>query len=293
VTAELLPSKDRVVGAHAVRRALPLRQRRTIGAWCFADHLGPLSAEENSGLGIGPHPHTGLATVTWLVEGELLHRDSLGTEQPISPGQLNLMHAGEGIAHAEEHVAGAGGAQRPMHGIQLWVAQPEVTRHGAPGFEHHAELPRVEQAGGVATVLLGSLLDAASPARTDTPLLGAELLLSGPSSWPLPPAYEVGVVVLSGAVAVDDIVATPGHLAFLGTGRDELVLDALEPTRLLLLGGEPFEAPLVMWWNYVGRSKAEMLAAHEAWEAGPDSDDGGRFGTVASRLPRIPSPRPV
>ena len=280
---EVLESKDSYVGSARVRRALPLRGRRTVGAWCFADHLGPMAGPEQ-GLDIGPHPHTGLATVTWLLDGELLHRDSLGSEQPIAPGQLNLMHAGEGVSHAEEQTRPGG----RLHGAQLWVAQPEATRHGAAGFEHHGELPQAEVPDGVATVLLGALAGAESPARTDTPLLGAELALqAATSTWELQPSYEHALVVLEGAVVVDDAVVGPGHLAHLGLGRQELVLTAEEPTRLLLLGGEPFEAPLVMWWNYVGRTREEMTAAHRQW-----TEDDGRFGRVDSRLERIASPVP-
>lgn len=290
MSVDVLASKDRVVGEARVRRALPQRGRRTVGAWCFADHLGPLSVEGavegNGGLDIGPHPHTGLATVTWLVEGSLLHKDSLGSEQAITPGQLNLMHAGLGVSHAEEQLTRTG----TMHGIQMWVAQPDATRFGDAGFEHHADLPQHEVPGGVATVLLGSLGHATSPARTDTPLLGAELVLQpGTSStWGLQGAYEHALVVLSGSLVVDDAVLEPGRLGHLGLGRDELVLHATEPTRVMLLGGEPFEAPLRMHWNFVGRTQDEMRLAHEQWTA-----DDGRFGTVDSRLARIPSPAPA
>src|SRR5262245_34899996 len=131
---EVSPSREASVGGVAVRRALPRRQRRTVGAWCFADHFGPVAVEgggtRGGGIEIGPHPHTGLHTVTWLLEGGLLHRDSLGSEQPILPGQLNLMTAGHGVAHAEETPASL--TARAQHGIQLWVAQPERTRHGPP-----------------------------------------------------------------------------------------------------------------------------------------------------------------
>lgn len=290
-TLEVHPAKDRAVGAARVRRALPTRARRTVGAWCFADHLGPLGVGgedgvDTGGLDIGPHPHTGLATVTWLIEGALLHKDSLGTEQPITPGQLNLMHAGAGVSHAEEQIRQD---VRQLHGIQLWVAQPEATRHGEAAFTHHAELPALEVAGGIATVLLGALGETVSPARTDTPLVGAELVLApvSTSTWPLQPGYEHALVVLSGAVLVDDQVLRPGHLGHLGAGRQELVLHAEERTRVMLLGGQPFEAPLVMWWNYVGRTPAEMRRAHEQWTA-----DDGRFGAVTSRLPRLASPAP-
>jgi len=194
---EITPARHASIGDLEVDRALPSRARRTVGAWCFADHMLPT----RSGLGIGPHPHIGLHTVTWLVEGEVLHKDSLGSEQPIRPGQLNLMTAGNGIAHAEED-AGSGGV---THGAQLWVAQPDATRHGAPAFEHHAELPRVDLAPGTGTVLVGSHGGATSPARADTPLVGLDLDLPDGAApvLGLDPAFEHALVVLTGALEVD------------------------------------------------------------------------------------------
>ena len=153
------------VAGFPVRRALPQRGRRTVGAWCFADHLGPMESSERRGLDVGPHPHMGLQTVTWLVEGEVLHRDSLGSEQLIRPGQLNLMTAGNGIAHAEEST---GHYRGWLHGIQLWIAQPEATRHTTPAFEHFDEPPSFDLDGATATVLVGSIGSAQS-GRVTTP----------------------------------------------------------------------------------------------------------------------------
>ncbi len=240
-------------------------------------------------VGIGPHPHIGLHTVTWLLEGELLHKDGLGSEQPIRPGQLNLMTAGRGIAHAEE----ATSTGERHQGLQLWVAQPEATRHGDPAFEHHAELPRVEVGSAAVTVLVGGVGGTASPARADTPLVGAEVDLpdGGSTTVPLDPSFEHALVVAEGAVRVggdDGGVVTPGHLAYLGLGRDELPLTAVDgAARLLLVGGEPFEATPLMWWNYVARTRAEVWDAHRDWEAGAE-----RFAPVDSALARIPSLAP-
>lgn len=283
---EMLPSRQAEVGGIAVRRALPRRQRRTVGAWCFADHFGP--AEPPTQMQVGPHPHIGLQTVTWLVDGELLHLDSLGSEQPIRPGQLNLMTAGHGVSHAEETPGGLTGGQ---HGIQLWVAQPDATRDGAPAFEHHAELPTAGLPGGaVVTVLVGELLGERSPARADTPLVGAELRTSGGrSTLPLDPAFEHALVVLDGAVTVgngSEAIPT-GVLAYLGEGRDELVVDAPGAARVMLLGGEPFPEQILMGWNFVARTRDEVARAARDWNAGHP-----RFGTVASRLDRIPAPEP-
>jgi redox-sensitive bicupin YhaK (pirin superfamily) len=282
---EITPSREASVGSMPVRRALPRRERRTVGAWCFADHMGPELVTETQGLDIGPHPHIGLQTVTWLVAGEVLHRDSLGTEQVIRAGQLNLMTAGNGVTHSEE---ATGRYRGQLHGVQLWVAQPEATRQGAAAFEHHAELPQVELGGAVATVLVGSLADATSPARRDTALVGVDAALKpGTAAWPLEPSFEHALVVLEGKVLVGEQVVAPGELAYLGRGREELVLTAADPARTLLLGGEPFPEPVLMWWNFVARSREELEAAYRQWESGDP-----RFGRLRSPLARIPAPAP-
>jgi quercetin 2,3-dioxygenase len=222
---ELLASSEAVVGGARVRRALPHRPRRTVGAWCFADHLGPVTVaaggtgSSSRGIEVGPHPHIGLQTVTWLTGGELLHRDSLGSEQVIRPGQLNLMTAGHGVSHAEESTGRYSGR---LEGIQLWVAQPERTRSGAPAFEHHPELPRYELPDGEVTVLVGASGEVSSPARRDTDHVGMQVLLRGSTvSLPAEPTYEYAVVVLEGAVRLrlpgaadpEPVVAEPGQLA--------------------------------------------------------------------------------
>jgi redox-sensitive bicupin YhaK (pirin superfamily) len=282
LTLEVMPSREARIDGQAVRRALPRRGRRTVGAWCFADHIGPSFIEDGAGLGIGPHPHIGLQTVTWLLAGEVLHRDSLGYEQPIRPGQLNLMTAGNGVAHAEETPRNA---PRELHGIQLWVAQPERTRHGEPAFEHHPELPTAELPGALATVMVGEFGGATSPARRDTDHVGVDLALrAGSALIPLRPDYEYAIVVLEGVVGIAEETVAPGHLAYLGEYREELTLSATDPTRLILLGGVPFESPILLWWNFVGRTRDEIDLATESWER-----DDGRFGTVASPLKRIPA----
>ena len=282
---EVLASTTAQVGELTVRRALPRRAHRTVGAWCFADHMGPTAVTEEHGVDIGPHPHIGLQTVTWLVAGEILHRDSLGSEQLIRPGQLNLMTAGHGIAHAEE---ATGRYRGDLHGIQLWVAQPDATRDAASAFEHHAELPKVELANGAATVLVGSLGDTTSPARRDTEHMGAELDLGGgPTALPVEPGHEHALIVLAGEITIDGANVAPGQLAYLAPGPDEIGLAAAGPARVMLLGGVPFDAQVFMWWNFVARTSAEADAAYRSWEAHDD-----RFGPVASSLPRIAAPRP-
>ena len=255
-----------------------------MGAWCFADHMGPADVTENSGLDVGPHPHIGLQTVTWLIDGQLLHRDSLGSEQVLRPGQLNLMTSGGAVSHAEE---ATGHYRGSLEGIQLWIALPEATRHGGADFEHRADLPHLELGGAVATVLVGDFGDLTSPARHDTPLVGVDLNLHGAITVPLHQEWEYALVVLEGAVGVDGTALVPGKLGYLGRGRTELSLDVREPTRAMLLGGEPFEEPILMWWNFVARSRAEIDTAYASWARQDD-----RFGRVRSTLPWIPGKEP-
>lgn len=281
---ELREGRRTEVGGLPVSRVLPTKGRRTVGAWCFVDLMGPADAEQPDPLEVGPHPHMGLSTVTWLIEGEALHTDSLGSEQVIRPGQLNLMTAGRGIAHAEL------AARPPFRGAQLWVAQPEETRKGDSAFAHHAELPRIELTSAVGTVFAGSLDTVRSPAAHATRLVGVDLQLQpGTTILPVDPGFELAIVPLDGAVRLGSDVVEPGWLALLPPGRDELPVAAREAgARLLLLGGEPLGEQVKMWWNFVARSREEIEDAWRAWH-GHDTD---RFGPVPSRLARIEAPRP-
>jgi redox-sensitive bicupin YhaK (pirin superfamily) len=277
---EVSESRLAEVGSLQVRRALPNRRRRTVGAWCFCDHFGPAQLTNEHGIDIGPHPHMGLQTVTWLLAGEVVHRDSLGSEQIIRPGQLNLMTAGHGVAHAEEST----GQHRGMaHGLQLWVAQPSATRHGPAAFEHHAELPKLELENSEATILVGELAGSVSGARRDTDHMGADLSLRpGQTTIPLRRGFEYAVVPTEGAVAVEEKDLHPGHLAYLGTGRDLLTMRSDGVSRVLVLGGTPFPETVLMWWNFVARTRDEVEVARGDWTADTD-----RFGRVDSLLPRI------
>ena len=280
---ELREGRRTTVGGLDVVRVLPTKGRRTVGAWCFVDLVGPADAERPDPLEVGPHPHTGLSTVTWLLEGEALHTDSLGTEQVIRPGQLNLMTAGHGIAHAEL------AAQPPFRGVQLWVAQPEHTRHGAGAFEHHRELPRVELSAGEAQLLVGTLHGTAAPTRADTPLLGLDATLhAGDEVLGIDPGFEHAIVPVDGRVRVGAEVVEPGWLALIPAGLDELPLSTeRRNTRLLVLGGQPLGEPITMWWNFVARSREEISAAYLDWSRRTE-----RFAEVTSTLERIEAPRP-
>lgn len=219
---EITESRESRVGAFRVRRALPRRGRRTVGAWCFVDHMGPAAIDDTHGLDVAPHPHIGLQTVTWLLEGEAVHRDSLGTEQVITPGQLNLMTAGRGVSHCEE---GTGCYNGELQGLQLWVVQPSATRDGAPAFEHHGDLPRVEFDNGIATVLVGGLDGATSPARRDTDHVGVDLALrTGTTTVPIRPDYEHAFLsparsASTGPWSSQDILLTSASIATSSASR--------------------------------------------------------------------------
>jgi redox-sensitive bicupin YhaK (pirin superfamily) len=252
-----------------------------------------MSVDGVAGMQVPPHPHIGLQTVTWLIAGNVLHRDSLGSEQMIRPGQLNLMTAGRGIAHAEESPPEH---DPQLHGVQLWVALPDAARLTEPGFEHHAQLPDTAMGGFAITVFMGALAGARSPALTFSDLVGAELAAATDASarLPLAPEHEHVIFVTDGAAAVatEGISAPadggaelrPGQLFYLGTGRDRVSVSAARGSKLFLLGGVPLGEPLLMWWNFVARTPQEIAAARADWAQ-------GRFGAVGGyRGDPLPAP---
>ena len=271
---DLLPGKTvRLGGSTDVRRLLPTLGRRLVGAWCFVDHYGPDTVADGPGMQVPPHPHTGLQTVSWLLAGEVHHRDSVGSDQLVRPGELGLMTAGRAIAHSEQSPRSHSAL---LHGAQLWVALPGAHRDTAPSFEHHTDLPVLRERGLAATLLLGQWAGARSPGTTFSPLVGADVTLSAgaDSLVPLEPDFEHAVLVASGTAEVDGVVVAPGALLYLGCGRRDLRLRADRDCRLLLIGGEPFDEEIVMWWNFVARSGDEIAAARDAWSAEE------RFGAV-------------
>ncbi|WP_405020506.1 pirin family protein [Kitasatospora sp. NBC_00070] len=288
---ELLTGRQVRLGeSNEVRRLLPNLGRRMVGAWCFVDHYGPDDIADEPGMQVPPHPHMGLQTVSWLHEGSVLHRDSLGSLQTVRPRELGLMTSGRAISHSEESPREHA---RLLHGAQLWVALPDSHRHTAPAFEHHADLPTVDATGLHATVILGALDGATSPGTTYTPLVGADLTLREGAHHRLPvePGFEYAVLSMTGSVDVDGVRVEPGSLLYLGCGRRELPLLARTDSSVLLLGGLPFEEHLVMWWNFIGRSDEDVRQAREEWMSGT------RFGEVhgydghrlpAPELPPLP-----
>ena len=273
---DLLPGKEVLLGESTrVRRLLPTLGRRLIGAWAFVDHYGPDDVAAGPGMQVPPHPHTGLQTVSWLLDGEVHHRDSLGSDARIRPGELALMTAGHGIAHSEQSPAVH---PRFLHGAQLWVALPEAARDTAPAFAHHTSLPGFTSDGLTATVLMGGFGGAVSPGTGYTPIVGVDLALAAGADVevPLEPDFEHALLGASGGADVEGAPLAHGAMLYLGTGRRSVRIRTEEPAKLLLLGGEPFEERLVMWWNFVGRSGEEVTDYAERW-----NDGDPRFGVVA------------
>jgi len=268
-----------------VLRALPHRNLPTIGAWCFLDRFGPADTK----MRVEPHPHIGLQTVTWPLVGEIRHRDSLGSDADLRRGQLNLMTAGNGISHSEYSI---GDGPIPLDALQLWVVMPESARHGAGGFERHTELPTVTLtadagADATATVVLGEFAGVSSPATVHTQIVGAEIVLAPGSRARLPmaSAWEHALMLVEGDAVVSEHPLERNELLYLGDSRDHVEISSTEGALLFLLGGEPFEDEIVMWWNFAGRSHDEIVAAREDWEAA-----SARFGTVDGHDVRIPAP---
>ena len=288
-----------------VRRTLPARERSFVGAWCFVDHYGPDDVGVTGGMDVAPHPHCGLATVSWLFTGEVEHRDSLGTVAMVRPGEVNLMTAGRGISHSEVSTA----ATSVLHGAQLWLVLPAASAQVDPRFEHYVP-PVVPVAPGVvASVFVGSLFGSQSPVLVETPLVGAEVVLEPGAEVEVPQAagFEMAVLVDRGSVDLSGTELAWGELgvveAVAGSGAgseadaggaprhpgSEALRAGAGGARVLVLGGEPFREEVVMWWNFIGRSHEEVVAAREEWEA----SGAGRFGQVrgyVGDVPRIPAP---
>lgn len=292
---QVLPGRLTDLGGLPIRRLLPRSQRRTVGPWCFLDSYGPVERSSDKPMDVPPHPHIGLQTVSWLLEGDLHHKDSLGLEGPAAPGTLNLMTAGRGIAHAEES---SGGRGAPLRGVQLWVALPDAARMTAPSFEQHRSLPVVRLEGGEATLIMGELGGARSPARVFSPLVAAEVASApfGRLVLPLDPGYEHALVLLRGTCGLDGQALQIDTLYYLGCGRRDLVLACEgDPARAILLGGAPFGETILMWWNFVARTHDEIRAAREDWEAGRRFGEVKAYAGQRAKAPPLvdrPGPKP-
>jgi redox-sensitive bicupin YhaK (pirin superfamily) len=281
----LLRSHARDIGGFAVRRVLPSVPKQMVGPFIFFDHMGPARLAPGEGLDVRPHPHIGLATVTYLFEGEILHRDSLGSVQPIRPGDVNWMTAGRGIAHSERTPPELRAAGPGVHGIQTWVALPRASEEVEPSFFHHpkASLPVLELQGATLRVIAGRAFGVRSPVAVFSDTLYAAVDLEPGASLALPPEHaERGVYVVEGNVTIGETAIEPGQLAVLAEGVEAEVRAPFSAT-LMLLGGAKMDGPRFIWWNFVSSARERIERAKADWRA-------GRFGAVPGETERIPLP---
>ncbi len=256
-----------------IARALPAKQRRMIGAWCFLDHLGPIAFPQGGGMHVGAHPHTRLQTFTWMIEGELLHRDSLGYEQVLRAGQVNLMTAGFGISHTEDSVRGG----ERLHAAQLWIALPDAVADQAPAFAHYPQVPQWSNQGCGWSLMAGSYGAHTAPTQLYSPLLGLEVLSTKASSMhlDLQANFEYGLLAFTGGFTVQCEVFGQDELAYLPVGRAGAEVHLQAGTRLLVVGGAPFTDSVTIWWDFLGQDLAAIRGYRAQWEAGD-----ARFGQV-------------
>ena len=273
------------IGGLSVRRAVPTVQARSVGPFVFVDHMGPAAFDPGAGIDVRPHPHIGLATVTFLWEGRIHHRDTLGSAQVIGPGDGDWMTAGRGIAHSERTPAGLRAGTHPLHGMQTWVALPRAMEETAPAFHHHpaATLPALDLPGGRLRVLAGRGYGEESPVGVFADTLYVAIDLAAGASVPLDAMHrERALYVLAGEAALDGTTIPAQHLLLLDAGVAH-VLEARTDVIAMLLGGEPLDGPRHMWWNFVSSSRERIEQAKEDWR-------DGRFGTVPGEMEFIPLP---
>lgn len=260
--------RARDLGGFEVRRALPSAQRQMVGPFIFFDQMGPALMQPGQGIDVRPHPHIGLSTVTWLFDGAIYHRDSLGSAQPISPGELNWMTAGRGIVHSERTAPPDLARERKVFGIQSWVALPKAHEETAPAFDHVEahKLPVIEARGISVRIIAGSLYGATSPVKTHSDLFYADVQMAAGTALPLPVEHEErGVYVAEGTIEVAGQSFEEGRLLVFRSG-DAITLRARGNARLMLLGGEPMDGPRYIWWNFVSSSKDRIEAAKDDWK---------------------------
>lgn len=285
VETVVMPRASDLGGGFKVMRALPSAQRRMVGPFVFLDQMGPVLLEAGQGLDVRPHPHIGLATVTYLFEGEILHRDSLGSVQPIRPGELNWMDAGRGIAHSERTPPELRTSGLRMSGLQAWVGLPARDEDSEPSFAHHGagELPVADERGMSLRLIAGEAFGLRSPAAARSPLFYADVTLVPPAGIRVPAEHEERAAYLvAGSIEIDGVAHDAGRLLVFRRGA-EIVIRAQTAARLMLLGGEPLDGPRHVWWNFVSSSRERIEQAKEDWRA-------GRFAPVPGETGFIPLP---
>ena len=279
--------RARDLGSFEVRRALPSSQRQMVGPFIFFDQMGPSEFLLGSGMDVRPHPHIGLSTVTYLFDGEVMHRDSLGTSLPIRPGELNWMTAGRGIVHSERTPQALRAVGSKLFGIQSWVALSARDEETTPDFVHYdaGALPVLSDAGKTMRVIAGSILGAASPVRTSSPMFYADVVLRAGNSVPLDPDYdERAIYTVSGRIEISGDTFEPAQLLVFRAG-DRITIRAQTDARFMMLGGEPMDGPRYIWWNFVSSRMDRIEQAKADWKA-------ARFDTVPGDSEFIPLPEP-
>jgi hypothetical protein len=272
---QVIVPRARDLGGFSVRRALPSVGRKMVGPFIFFDQMGPAEFLLGEGIDVRPHPHIGLSTVTYLFDGEIMHRDSLGTALAIRPGAVNLMTAGRGIVHSERTGAEERLKAPKLYGIQAWLALPKTHEENAPEFIHHAapELPRIVEGGKRISLIMGSAYGQTSPVKFPWDVLYAEAVLSPGAILPLDADHEErAVYIVSGKIDIAGDEFGAGQLLIFKPG-DRISIMALDQSRLMLVGGEPMDGPRHIWWNFVSSSKERIDQAKAEWKA-------GRFDTV-------------
>ena len=279
----IVPREHDLGGGFNVRRALPAPQRRAVGPFVFFDHFGPVVERPEDNHDVRPHPHIGLATVTYLFEGAMMHRDSTGVVQRIEPGAVNWMSAGRGIVHSERAPDDLRGTSRTLHGLQLWVAVPEEREEDEPGFQHvpAGSIPVVERAGASVRVLVGTAFGAVSPVRPASPTLYLDIALEAGASLTLPAAAERAVYAIDAPIRLDGAAVPARTLALLDAGAPGLV-EAAEGVRLVVVGGAPL-GERHMFWNFVSTRPERIAQACDDWQA-------QRMGQVPGETEFIPLP---
>ena len=279
----LQPHQKDLGGGFVVRRLLPAAQRQAVGPFVFFDHFGPITAQPSDNHDVRAHPHIGLATVTYLFEGAMEHRDSTGVLQRIEPGAINWMSAGRGIAHSERTPQDLRGKTRRSHGLQLWAALPVADEEIAPSFAHTpaASLPQLELGGAQVRVLIGSAFGATSPVAVRSPTLYLDIAMQSGDAFPLPLAAERALYVVDGAVELDGVSVPPFTMALLAA-HDEPLLSASAAARAVLIGGDALGHRHI-WWNFVSSRKERIVKAADDWAA-------QRFDAVPGETEFIPLP---
>lgn len=284
----VIPRSSDLGDGFTVRRALPSARQRMVGPFVFFDQMGPVVLGPGQGLDVRPHPHIGLATATYLFTGEILHRDSLGSTQPIRPGEVNWMTAGRGIVHSERTPAELRAVDAPVFGIQAWLALPLEHEETSPSFIHHAmeDLPMIEQSGAQMRLIAGTLYGERSPVQTLSEMFYADVTLSSGAAIEVPAAHEErAAYIVIGAVQIEGRSFDAAQLVVLKPGKAVTITASASSTRLMLLGGEPMDGPRHVWWNFVSSSRDRIEQAKADWQS-------GRFDPVPGETDFIPLPEP-